>query len=417
MCKTRSFTTDKGGGLVLQSKARQSSIVVRNSDFEDNWSSSGISVGGFPGSIMMVVFPYGNEVHSEISGCSFGSDPSLDSAVNIYNYASNATIVIQDSAFTNNGGRPLNFLTDSQGNISNALDTSVVIRRSNFSGNSRSLFVSNPPDSRRTKYGIDYNSRTELTDVVIEKGTGANLINGAVSLLRVTMSNNTMTQSHVGALSVDGSASLSMTDCILRGGSFGEGASLLNVNSMGLLKLSNVQTLVHASMQPALFSLNSIQANASSPEPNVTFSSCPQGFDIHIQQFDFKQYGLYTAVYYLRRTSSCVPCPPGSYSLMHGFIAGKDVSHISCLPCPIGGSCSRGGALISALSGFFGVGSVSSTMVAFSRCRPGLCLASLGGSEVVSQRDISFTAVTKCAHGRTGVLCGECLDGFSPSTG
>ena len=56
MCKTRSFTTDKGGGIVLQSKARQSSIVVRNSDFEDNWSSSGISVGGFPGSIMMVVF-------------------------------------------------------------------------------------------------------------------------------------------------------------------------------------------------------------------------------------------------------------------------------------------------------------------------------------------------------------------------
>jgi hypothetical protein len=80
----------------------------------------------------------------------------------------------------------------------------------------------------------------------------------------------------------------------------------------------------------------------------------------------------------------------------------------SCIACPYGGDCSRGGQDVGAQAGFFGVADAVTGDLAFTLCAPAYCCANTSGF---------CGAYDACVGNRTGMLCGECAAGYSEVLG
>lgn len=103
--------------------------------------------------------------------------------------------------------------------------------------------------------------------------------------------------------------------------------------------------------------------------------------------------------------ADCQPCPQGRYSR---DVAALDdfgaIRQVACSACPYGGNCSRGGANIAGLPGFFGL-NFTNYGVLFVGCPQGYCKPSMHEWN------------DSCAENRGGLLCGGCAQGFSQAVG
>ena len=100
----------------------------------------------------------------------------------------------------------------------------------------------------------------------------------------------------------------------------------------------------------------------------------------------------------------CEECPDGFYSLERGWASGFHVhEETKCIKCPYGAKCERGKVL--AQENFWGskVNATSSTLQ-FIPCPSEYCK---------TPAHPTIHAYNGCHGSRTGVLCGECAEGFS----
>ncbi|CAH3106075.1 unnamed protein product [Pocillopora meandrina] len=100
----------------------------------------------------------------------------------------------------------------------------------------------------------------------------------------------------------------------------------------------------------------------------------------------------------------CEECPDGFYSLKRGWASGFNVhEETKCIKCPYGAKCERGNVL--AQENFWGskVNRTSSTLQ-FIPCPLEYCK---------TPADTTTHAYNGCYGSRTGVLCGECAEGYS----
>ena len=100
----------------------------------------------------------------------------------------------------------------------------------------------------------------------------------------------------------------------------------------------------------------------------------------------------------------CEECPDGFYSLERGWASGFHVhKETKCIKCPYGAKCERGNVL--AQENFWGskVNRTSSTLQ-FIPCPLEYCK---------TPADSTAHAYNGCYGSRTGVLCGECAEGYS----
>ena len=100
----------------------------------------------------------------------------------------------------------------------------------------------------------------------------------------------------------------------------------------------------------------------------------------------------------------CEECPDGFYSLERGWASGFRVhEETKCIKCPYGAKCERGNVL--AQENFWGskVNRTSSTLQ-FIPCPLEYCK---------TPADSTTHAYNGCYGSRTGVLCGECAEGYS----
>lgn len=101
----------------------------------------------------------------------------------------------------------------------------------------------------------------------------------------------------------------------------------------------------------------------------------------------------------------CTACPSGTYSLSFGRSNGTAGAALNpdCFLCPFGAVCTGAGGII-AQPGYWG--SVThSGYVNFTVCPSGYCCNDVA----------TCTSMDSCFGNRTGLLCGECLPGFTQS--
>jgi hypothetical protein len=130
----------------------------------------------------------------------------------------------------------------------------------------------------------------------------------------------------------------------------------------------------------------------------------------------------------------CSQCPKGTYTLERGFSSGepRDAYNVLCLPCPDGGTCDDDAGTMVAQAGHWGVATRvfelvpdheyygtghqqhrhssdatnrTGLSVVFGECPQGYCCT--GDASTPWPCD----GIDRCAHGRTGALCGACPPG------
>ena len=101
---------------------------------------------------------------------------------------------------------------------------------------------------------------------------------------------------------------------------------------------------------------------------------------------------------------SCEECPDRFYGLQRGLVTGMNICKgTECLECPYGATCEHGNA--KAKENFWGMNvSASFPKMQFFPCPLGYC---------GSPSDSSDYVYSACRGNRSGVLCGNCSDGYS----
>jgi len=94
----------------------------------------------------------------------------------------------------------------------------------------------------------------------------------------------------------------------------------------------------------------------------------------------------------------CEDCPDEYYSLQRGSATGLDINKRTiCLKCPYGASCEGGN--VKAKENFWGL-NISTNLLKFFPCPLEYCSS-------------PSNSINGCRGNRSGVLCGECSDGYS----
>ena len=126
------------------------------------------------------------------------------------------------------------------------------------------------------------------------------------------------------------------------------------------------------------------------------------GFELVKETFGKRSKTCWIRVQYIKLL--CEECPDGFYSLKRGWASGFHVhEETKCIKCPYGAKCERGNVL--AQENFWGskVNRTSSTLE-FIPCPLEYCK---------TPTHSTAHAYNGCYGSRTGVLCGECAEGYS----
>ena len=126
------------------------------------------------------------------------------------------------------------------------------------------------------------------------------------------------------------------------------------------------------------------------------------GFELVKETFEKGSKTCWVRVQYIKLL--CEECPDGFYSLKRGWASGFHVhEETKCIKCPYGAKCERGNVL--AQENFWGskVNRTSSTLE-FIPCPLEYCK---------TPAHSTAHAYNGCYGSRTGVLCGECAEGYS----
>ena len=176
-----------------------------------------------------------------------------------------------------------------------------------------------------------------------------------------------------------------------------------------------------------------VQAGGNITNSEDTLFTCPTGYlfrDLYGDLFGssaalMSQPGWDFPVLVSTLLFQCEACPPGFYTLQHGYSNGGpgDITNPPCLPCPYGGVCTSGKTVV-ASAGFWGAivqhpditfpnGTVQTkaySAVEFMQCPDGYCCT---GDDTESP----CTSINSCANQRSGRLCGECPPGYGEVMG
>jgi parallel beta-helix repeat protein len=105
----------------------------------------------------------------------------------------------------------------------------------------------------------------------------------------------------------------------------------------------------------------------------------------------------------------CQACPAHSYSFEYGGLFGGNKSGIRCRDCEYGANCDLGADTIRPTKNFWGLVDNASRRVQLFRCPDGFCCGEL----------VCNGSLSQCheGHNRTGILCGECVPGYTQTLG
>ena len=133
---------------------------------------------------------------------------------------------------------------------------------------------------------------------------------------------------------------------------------------------------------------------------DLTSIQCAVGTELHLEKLHEKK-----SKYDRSLTLSCKNCPPRTYSLVRGRSKGFSVvTQSSCLSCPYGATC-YGDTDIKAKTNFCGYEVFTDRItLQFIPCPHNYCHQS---------HNDSLSNYNSCYGNRSGVLCGQCVDGYT----
>jgi hypothetical protein len=274
-----------------------------------------------------------------------------------------------------------------------------------------------------------YMSAVTITDSAFDRnkagnnGGGIGIIGGVVTIDHCVLVGN-HAELYGGAVSVaPGGAAVTFTrGTIIAGNTASGGGSQLASFAQDTLDISGLNITMNSVASQVL-----LQSTGNVITSRATYLQCP---DAHAITDTFNgRYGADAVaapvpgfVYPVLVSSallSCTPCPATLYTLGYGTSNGNfsTISNPQCLVCPVGGNCSDARVIV-ASSGYWGrvritnaSGPVPSNwaVVEFTACPEGYCCD--------SSDDAPCDAIDSCYGNRTGVLCGQCADGYGETFG
>ena len=176
----------------------------------------------------------------------------------------------------------------------------------------------------------------------------------------------------------------------------------LRSESAGPLKIQNSSFVadVNQEFDPifAATKSNTIKIDSS------TSFKCPDGKQIKLENIELVRGRETCWISVAHLKFLCEECPDGFYNLKRGSSSGLDIhKETKCLKCPYGATCENGD--IEAQENFWGCySSPLSTKLEFHPCPLEYC------RPPTSPNTSTFNG---CHGSRTGVLCGQCAEGFS----
>ena len=236
---------------------------------------------------------------------------------------------------------------------------------------------------------------------------GALYINGGETLLRGCHFEKNQANVHGGAISVGGSSTqLSVADSFFESNQATVGGHLYSVAG-GALHLHSSHLLVEGGAQP--FFVVSQGAQQVSFIGDTIECSTGEAFVNNTPPSYEAEIAPWGLVIVHSIALQCAPCAPGQYSLQAATL-GKDgnLTNITCPNCPDYADCSLGGASVFTLPGYWcgssggGGGGEIGCLV----CPLGYC-----------QAETLLPWNETCTGYRTGVLCGDCYEGYSEAWG
>ena len=306
------------------------------------------------------------------------------------------TSVIRDCLFTGN---------------SNLYGGTVFILKVNTSHIYKSIFVGNK--------GIRGGALVFFSEVIYSNITFCDLINnsaikvgGAISInnngnvyiKNCNFKNNTA--SILGS-TIYNVAKLSLVNTTIE--SEQSSTSYVIHSQIGSLNLENVVLMVtdiamkgvSVSMLPIIFVTSAIGINVT----NGLNISCPINHNVDIKNNSYNAYKFHiTSTLYVIQ---CRSCSRGTYSIDKGKVFTTSISEnayvdtVTCYKCPNGGTCHSG---IKAMDNFWGYQNTSSQKIEFLPCPLTYCC---------SNKTNPCSSYNTCNYGRTGILCGTCIDNFT----
>ncbi|XP_078347157.1 uncharacterized protein LOC144632393 isoform X3 [Oculina patagonica] len=266
-----------------------------------------------------------------------------------------------------------------------------------------------------------WNKKSQLPmifeDTIFEGNTGIsgtlNLLNGNVTLKNCTFKNNegVTLAGHVymkpgyGSLNIVDSTFLQTS--IKRSSNVSGYSSFLHSESTGPLIITNSTFTANDNRK-----LYPIFATTKSISLKVDASSslwCPHGKQIMAQKDGFKLVEdsdtCWINMYINNIKVFCEGCPNGFYTLQRGSTSGLNINKgTECLKCPYGATCENG--KIEAKENVWGFKVLTRPpSLQFIPCPLEYCKP--------STRPVNYTYTNDCHGDRSGLLCGQCSDGYS----
>ena len=244
---------------------------------------------------------------------------------------------------------------------------------------------------------------------------GVYLCNGHTTFKRCRFRNNFAAEHSGHVYSADGTGQVDFKDCIFNStemnvtlnGTTYHKSTFVQSDSGGPINLENT-TLSSFAAERDLYPLFDISSGGYVHMDNNSTIECPIGSklllenDTHFVHTEHNHSSCRINVTVLKY--SCQQCSPGFYSILRGVSRGLTLnSTLECLECPFGASCIDRN--IVAKANFWGHPNNSSDppSLTFIACPEHYC----------QQPKSETNGYNSCQGNRSGILCGECVSGYS----
>lgn len=414
--------------LTVANGTKFSHLVIRDSIFENQYHHEPIQsiMNLYEAAVLMRVVNVATKqktsnVTAFVDNCEFRNNERGLTFIGPFIWTNVSSSTFSDNIAMHAGAGIL-YLTDP--------NTPGFVQNSTFDTNSAGSFRPGPVKAYKESFeviGDEVRIHSNCCKGIISfvgKGGAIRIQRGILTLTDCTFKNNTA-RLLGGAVFVDRESSLTVENTLM------ENSPIFKHSMQGDLVYSNGQVTVRSARLVILTAENHVamvrhSGDHWSIEVMDVSIFCPVGYRLRVT--NTSAYGV-TAIG-LRRSYKmdqlsyfCESCPRNRYSLDHGFLnfslvystfayytllingekpeaaySGTYLYHdIECMQCPYGGRCQQG---IRAVPNFWGY--IRESQVRFQHCPKGYCCASTGCNGF----DI-------CAKFRSGILCGECIPGFS----
>eukprot|EP01012_Entosiphon_sulcatum_P057795 TRINITY_DN81651_c0_g1_i1.p1 TRINITY_DN81651_c0_g1~~TRINITY_DN81651_c0_g1_i1.p1 ORF type:complete len:1268 (-),score=146.17 TRINITY_DN81651_c0_g1_i1:43-3846(-) len=238
------------------------------------------------------------------------------------------------------------------------------------------------------------------------------LANGLVTLDSISVLNNSAGLFGHALFVGKGTANITLTNSVIVGGTTatsGHAPTLVQLDSSGPVHVSS--TRVHATAAPSTLLLigqgGKVTSNWSTntlvcaPGSSLVNGSVPGPFFVAVRNVIAELPACQVNATLLE--FSCDPCPSGTCSFVEGHSgATTAIDNGVCQACPLGADCTAGGAGLRSKKNYWGLLRVHDAVPALTLCPSGYCCTKE-----------SCTPFDTCAPTRRGILCGECVPGFT----